>query len=75
VLLIHQLEQRAGMTLTLRPGAVIGAVILAIGVFYLGSLIPATISRQAPVDALLFNRRVYLNGNPSCARCGRCGGF
>jgi hypothetical protein len=55
-----------------RDWLVFGAVI---GVFYLGSLIPATISRQAPVAALLFNRRVYLNGNPSCARCGRCGGF
>lgn len=75
MVLVSQLSARLGLTLTLRPGALAGAVVLAAAVFYLGSLIPATVSRQAPVDALLYNRRVYYNGNPSCARCGRCGGF
>lgn len=75
IALIARLNLIVETTLILRPGAIVWGVVFALIVFYLGSYIPATICRQAPVNALLFNRRVYLNANPSCAQCGRCGGF
>jgi hypothetical protein len=75
IALIDWLNLVVETTLIFRPGSIIWAAVFSLVVFYLGSFIPATICRQAPVNALLFNRRVYLNGNPSCAQCGRCGGF
>lgn len=61
--------------LRLEVGALAASAWLAAGALVLGSWIPVTLTRRATVDQLLYNRRVYLNPNPSCAQCGRCGGF
>ncbi|HAI21837.1 MAG TPA: hypothetical protein DCM14_08090 [Clostridiales bacterium UBA8153] len=73
--LIWQLNRFHEPALRLGPGDLAASVLLAAGVLVLGSFIPVTLSRRATVDQLLHNRRVYLSPNPSCAQCGRCGGF
>jgi hypothetical protein len=73
--LIWQLNRFHEPALHLVPGAFAVSAVLAAGILVLGSFIPVTLSRRATVDQLLYNRRVYLSPNPSCAQCGRCGGF
>ncbi|MEW6723854.1 MAG: ABC transporter permease [Bacillota bacterium] len=51
------------------------AIVLAMLVFLMAAWLPARLCQKATVDQLLHNRRVYVNPNPSCAQCGRCGGF
>lgn len=47
-----------------------GATTLGFGVW-----IPMRLVRNASCDQLLHNRPVYAFSNPSCAKCGLCGGF
>jgi hypothetical protein len=51
------------------------AAVYSFIVFAISTWLPVTLSSRATVDQLLYNRRVYLNPNLSCAHCGRCGGF
>ena len=53
----------------------VGAGLIAALVFILASWAPVRLCRLATVDQLLHARRVYINPNPSCTNCGRCGGF
>jgi len=72
---IWQLNRFHEPALHLVPAGFAISAVLAAGVLALGSFVPVTLSRRATVDQLLHNRRVYLSPNPSCAQCGRCGGF
>ena len=47
-----------------------GVLALALGV-----VLPAVLIRNGSCDQLLNNRPVYAMTNPSCAKCGLCGGF
>lgn len=59
----------------LTPASVSLAVVFTVSIGMLAGHIPGRLCRDATVDQLLHNRRVYLDTNPSCAQCGRCGGF
>lgn len=48
---------------------------LSLAVLYAASWLPVTLTQRASVNALLQNRRVYLDAESACAQCGRCGGF
>lgn len=47
-----------------------GLAALALGVY-----LPLRLVRNGNCDQLLNNRPVYAASNPSCAKCGLCGGF
>ncbi len=51
------------------------AALLSLALVYVASWLPVTLTQRAPVNALLQNRRVYLDSTSACAQCGRCGGF
>ncbi|MHB8945899.1 MAG: ABC transporter permease [Bacillota bacterium] len=57
------------------PGPMVLAAGLSLVVLYAASWLPITLTRRASVNALLQNRRVYLDADSACAQCGRCGGF
>lgn len=56
-------------------GSVVTAAVLSLALLYVASWLPITLTRRASVNALLQNRRVYLDSTSACAQCGRCGGF
>jgi putative ABC transport system permease protein len=62
-------------TLSISPWAPFRAGLYSLLVFVAATWIPVALSARATVDQLLYNRRVYLRPNLSCANCGRCGGF
>lgn len=47
-----------------------GLAALALGIY-----LPLRLIRNGSCDQLLNNRPVYAASNPSCAKCGLCGGF
>lgn len=51
-------------------GSAFGAVALLFGAY-----LPVRLVRNGTCDQLLNNRPVYAMSNPSCAKCGQCGGF
>ncbi len=63
------------IALELTFGTYVAAALIAVLVFALASWVPVRLCRLATVDQLLHARRVYINPNPSCTNCGRCGGF
>lgn len=48
---------------------------IALGAVLLGSLLPLLLLKNATTDQLLMNKPVYVIPNPSCAKCGACGGL
>ncbi len=74
-LVIRQVGPVLPYSLVIGPWAPVRAAVYSILVFVVATWIPVALSARATVDQLLYNRRVYLNPNLSCANCGRCGGF
>ncbi|MDP2858009.1 MAG: ABC transporter permease [Bacillota bacterium] len=74
-LVIRQVGPALPYALTISPWAPAKAAFYSLLVFVAATWIPVALSARATVDQLLYNRRVYLNPNLSCANCGRCGGF
>jgi len=74
-LVIRQVGPALPYALVIGPWAPVRAALYSILVFVAATWIPVALSARATVDQLLYNRRVYLNPNLSCANCGRCGGF
>ncbi len=62
-------------TLEITWGIYVGAALMAALVFAVATWMPVRLAKLASVDQLLHARRVYVNPNPSCTNCGRCGGF
>jgi len=52
----------------------VGALI-GIGTLVTGVWLPLNLVKNASCDQLLNNRPVYIMSNPSCAKCGLCGGL
>jgi len=74
-LVIGQVGPALPYSLVIGTWAPVRAAVYSILVFVIATWIPVALSARATVDQLLYNRRVYLNPNLSCANCGRCGGF
>ena len=74
-LVIRQVGPVLPYALTITPWAPARAALYSLLVFAASTWIPVALSARATVDQLLYNRRVYLSPNLSCANCGRCGGF
>lgn len=57
------------------PAAILASTGIALGAVFLGSLLPLLLLKNATTDQLLMNKPVYVIPNPSCAKCGACGGL
>ncbi|MBE3518798.1 MAG: ABC transporter permease [Firmicutes bacterium] len=55
--------------------AILASAGIALGAVFLGSLLPLLFLKNATTDQLLMNKPVYVIPNPSCAKCGACGGL
>jgi ABC-type antimicrobial peptide transport system permease subunit len=75
LVLVRVVNRHTALPLVLRAELFAASLVLAAGAFLVASWVPVALTRRATVDQLLHNRRVYLDPNPSCAQCGRCGGF
>jgi len=69
------LNRRTPTSLAISAWPIAGAAFLSLTIILVASWLPITLTRRAPVNALLQNRRVYLDPTSACAQCGRCGGF
>lgn len=55
--------------------ALLASTGIALATVLLGMLLPLLLLKSATTDQLLMNKPVYVISNPSCAKCGACGGL
>lgn len=57
------------------PASYLVSVVFGIAALLLGVYLPLRLVRNGSCEQLLNNRPIYAANNPSCAKCGLCGGF
>lgn len=62
-------------TFCMSRSCLLGSSAIAFGAVALGSVVPLVLLRNATTDQLLMNKPVYVIPNPSCSKCGACGGI